>query len=275
MFLFEEDSIKINWVIIWVVLFPFYSFSCLADCHHSWVLNKVFSTWTIDPYCQSLPQSTHRTRIMVYILLEKEPTYKMLVQLVEKGEARYDGSRISFRAINWLKIQCSGPPAPCQICKFKETDCVFNEEIDHRRGSGLKRKIEELERYRDILLRVVEVIQVNKESQVNELLTTIRDGGSTNILNCIESALQHLGNTQRQNTEEMKSIRDEALLLFDLPDETTTPNELLTPPNTTTSFQFPSQILENNSSKVLKISDLVDRNCCPTFECPSHGISEP
>lgn len=55
-----------------------------------------------------------------------------------------------------------------------QTECVIDESLDKRRKGPHKRKLEELERDRELLNGLVEVIRAGGESQVAQLLTLIR-----------------------------------------------------------------------------------------------------
>jgi hypothetical protein len=54
--------------------------------------------------------------------------------------------------------QCIGGE-PCEPCQKSNTECILNADNDGRRRITLKRKIESLERDRELLVRLVEVIR--------------------------------------------------------------------------------------------------------------------
>jgi hypothetical protein len=59
--------------------------------------------------------------------------------------------------------QCIGGE-PCEPCQKANTECIFNADNDGRRRITLKRKIESLERDRELFLRLVESIR-NRDDQ--------------------------------------------------------------------------------------------------------------
>ncbi|GAQ09855.1 hypothetical protein ALT_7176 [Aspergillus lentulus] len=70
-------------------------------------------------------------------------------------------------------FKCQGGP-PCENCVKYKTECRREEDKDGRRQTSLKRKLIELEKDRDLLVRLLETIRDEEDVKVTQLLNLIR-----------------------------------------------------------------------------------------------------
>ncbi|KAJ6135693.1 Transcription factor [Penicillium capsulatum] len=75
------------------------------------------------------------------------------------------------------KRKCSGPPSPCKACisAGSENDCHFDPSRDLRRKVAVKRTIQELTDYKDVLFSLLQTIRTGHIEKVEELTALIRD----------------------------------------------------------------------------------------------------
>lgn len=69
--------------------------------------------------------------------------------------------------------QCSGTQ-PCDACRERNQECVFDETLDQRRHVAAKRNVAELEYYRDILNDLIQLVRSANQVQILELVEFIR-----------------------------------------------------------------------------------------------------
>lgn len=77
-------------------------------------------------------------------------------------------------------MKCSGPPAPCKAClsAVAENDCQFDPSRDLRRKVAVKRTIQELTDYKDLLESLLAAIQSAHPDRLHELTDLIRKNAS-------------------------------------------------------------------------------------------------
>lgn len=87
------------------------------------------------------------------------------------------------RSLRWsadrdcLSMKCSGPPAPCKACASAgaENDCHFDPSLDLRRKVAVKRTIQELTDYKDLLESLLAAIRSSHPDKLHELTDIIRN----------------------------------------------------------------------------------------------------
>lgn len=84
---------------------------------------------------------------------------------------------ILFRLALLTAIQCTGG-IPCQRCRQKKTHCVLDKESDRRRRGVLESRLEELERDRTLLVRLLDSIRDGSQNESGRLLNYIRSHSS-------------------------------------------------------------------------------------------------
>lgn len=79
-----------------------------------------------------------------------------------------------------LLLKCSGPPAPCKACLSAgaEQDCHFDPSQDRRRKVAVKRTIQELTDYKDLLESLLKAIRSAHPDKLHELTDLIRKNAS-------------------------------------------------------------------------------------------------
>ena len=108
-------------------------------------------------------------------------------------------------------MQCHGPPAPCEACLERATECVFKAENDKRRKLARRAKDDEADFHRKLLDGLLHTIRSSQESHVKSLVDVVRGGADlAEIMAYIESNLneaQAEGARARQASEELEEIR--------------------------------------------------------------------
>ncbi|KAJ5569742.1 uncharacterized protein N7459_009172 [Penicillium hispanicum] len=79
-----------------------------------------------------------------------------------------------------LLNQCSGPPSPCKACSGAgtENDCHFDPSRDLRRKVAVKRTIQELSDYKDLLDSLLMTLQSAHRDKIEGLVHLIQNNGS-------------------------------------------------------------------------------------------------
>lgn len=74
--------------------------------------------------------------------------------------------------------QCSGRPSPCKACESTDSECIFDETLDLRRKVAMKRTVDELEGYKELLYSLLETLRSGEPTAVDRLMTMIRNSAS-------------------------------------------------------------------------------------------------
>lgn len=103
-------------------------------------------------------------------------------------------------------VQCTGEQ-PCGSCVKRGTECVVNEDSDLRRRKAVKRKIEDLEHDRDLLLHLVATFREARNRPVIQLLNLIRSNASLEEIRLYID--DQLGREELAQTPELEDVRVE------------------------------------------------------------------
>ncbi|KAL1986842.1 hypothetical protein VTN96DRAFT_5495 [Rasamsonia emersonii] len=71
-----------------------------------------------------------------------------------------------------FSLQCSGRPSPCKACEAADSECIFDETLDLRRKVAMKRTVDELVGYKELLYSLLETLarQSRQRSIISYLL---------------------------------------------------------------------------------------------------------
>src|SRR5690349_2378524 len=81
---------------------------------------------------------------------------------------------------------------PCRSCANSGENCVFNEELDHRRKLAQKRKLDDAEHHRSLLEGILKIMRSGDES-LQQLVSLVRSNASfREITACIDDSLAQM-----------------------------------------------------------------------------------
>jgi hypothetical protein len=113
--------------------------------------------------------------------------------------------------------QCSGQPSPCKACLAAGAgaDCRFDPTRDLRRKVAVKRTIEELNDYKDLLESLLKTIRSEPQDKLNELIDLIRSNGSLrDIARAVGSPVTNFTASKTLSKATLEHLSDQQL---DLP----------------------------------------------------------
>ncbi|OKL57382.1 hypothetical protein UA08_07414 [Talaromyces atroroseus] len=153
------------------------------------------------------------------------------------------------------KIKCVGSN-PCKNCHENSLYCEINDETDGRRRFALKRKVEDLEQDRHLLLGLVEALR-DDDYHTMQLLNLIRSNASLD-----EIRLAVYNRMERLSMPASASVPVPALMSMLAP-SSTSPTPFVSNHTAMPVFQAPES---NTNRKIMDIARLTD---IPLFELPA------
>ncbi|KAK5194993.1 hypothetical protein LTS13_008534 [Exophiala xenobiotica] len=147
--------------------------------------------------------------------------------------------------------KCSGKH-PCERCKEKGHECVFDQENDGRHKAKLRLKIQEHENDSRLLHALLQTLRASSESLVEEVLCFIRGNPSLDALRQFLQKRNYLDQSEEASTSDNGNTSSQP--------DTTPPTENEPP------ISAPSK--NNSRRRVLNVADLLE----PVAEGVSHQL---